>query len=123
LYARGETRLLREIEEFNRCWPEAEGFTIRGYLESIENLSVKEGEAARDIKDDEFSLAMPPEGVVKYLESWGYRPRVIDVGTFSPDPGGNAITGVNKKRRLNQRLTRYNRLCHWMYRHNGRIYC
>jgi hypothetical protein len=123
LQASGETQLLREIEEFNGDFPESEGFTIQGYLDRIDVAASLTGEGATvDIKDDaQFGLAMPPEGVAKYLQTWGFETTVINVPTDSVDPGGDAIIGVNRQDETRP-LTRYDRLCHWMYRYDGKIY-
>jgi hypothetical protein len=126
LQASGEFQLLRAIEEFNLDFANAdfgEEFTIDRYLEKIDAAALaRQGGDISIGNDNTFQLAMPPQAVVKYLQSWGLEAKVINVGIFSRDPGGNAIIGVKTPRATNPNLTKYNRLCHWMYRHNGRIY-
>jgi hypothetical protein len=118
LKARGEFQLLREIEEFNKTFG-VKNFSIQNYINRINNAE----ENVDFFRDKRFGIAMPPDAVAKYLETWGYEAKVLGVNAYSQDPGGNAIIGVKKvPRPWNSKLTMYNRLCHWMYRYNGKIY-
>src|SRR5262245_43413780 len=117
LRAGGEVELLREIEEFNKTF-HGEDFTIESYVNLINESDI----TADFSKDNRYGLAMTPKGVARYLEYWGFEAKIRKVKTFSPDLGGNAIIGVKKPLSMNPNLTRYDRLCHWMYRHNGKIY-
>jgi hypothetical protein len=119
LQASGENELLGEIVEFTRSFGGIfADFTIGDYINRV-----NDSEGMANIENDKsFGIGMPPNAVVRYLETWGLEAKVRRVKTFSPDLGGNAIIGVRKPPSVNPNLTLYDGLCHRMYRHNGKIY-
>jgi hypothetical protein len=119
LQASGENKLLGEIVNFTQSFGgDFADFTIEDYIKRV-----NEAEGMENIENDSrFGIGMPPNAVVKYLETWGLEGRARRVKNFFSDLGGNAIIGVRKPSSVNPHLLQYDGLCHWMYRHNGRIY-
>jgi hypothetical protein len=94
LQARGENELLGDIVNFTRSFGgNFAGFTIGDYINRV-----NESEGRANIENDRrFGIGMPPNAVVRYLETWGLEARARRVKNCFSDLGGNAIIGVRKK--------------------------
>src|SRR5262249_53201490 len=119
LRAGGETELLREIELFNRYFGDPH-FTLEEYVQHhINEAEITEGFA----RSDKYRLAMTPNGVARFLETQGFRAKVRRMkDSILPDLGGDAIIGVKEVKGVDPNKPMYDGLCHWMYRHGGKIY-
>jgi hypothetical protein len=69
LRAAGKTQLLREIVYFNKYF-HGPDFMIEEYIHYINEAEP----SPRFSESDEYTLAMPPNGVARFLETWGFRP-------------------------------------------------
>jgi hypothetical protein len=116
LRAAGEEELIREIEEYNRTFDRPD-WTIADYIKTINESEITEDFS----RDTRYGIAMPPKGVDKYLQTWGFRTVVRRMKGFTMDLGGDAIVGV-KNAAPDPTKTLYDGLIHWMYRHRGKIY-
>ncbi|WP_426954197.1 hypothetical protein [Muricoccus radiodurans] len=115
LEAEGRTAELKSIRDFTRSFgPPYDQFKIKEYIERINRAVDK---TAADItKEKLFGIAMPPDCVADYAKRiWQYNCTV-----HPGDIGGDGIIGVKSADYPN--MTAYGGLCHWMYRHNNRIY-
>jgi hypothetical protein len=128
LEAGGETRLLHEIELFNKTF-RGPDFRLYEYVHRIidgaeEDMMNFNGIIGVDEfrRKKKYGLALPPAGVARFLEKWGFEPKIRRMkGSFLPDLGGNAIVGVKNKGK-DPTKPMYDGLVHWMYRHGGKIY-
>jgi hypothetical protein len=118
LRAGGETQLLREIEYFNRYFHGPE-FMIEDYIRHINEAEI----SPEFSESDEYTLAMPPNAVARFLENWGFRPKVRRTkGSFLPNLGGDAIVGVKEGKAPDSYKSPHDGLVLWMYRHGGKYY-
>lgn len=115
LQAEGKTAALSSITGFTRSFGKPyDKFTPDNYMARIDkavNLTDQQIEA-----NELFGIAMPPQCVADYAKRiWGY-----DCAIKMGDAGGDGIIGV--KSSDYPTMTEYGGLCHYMYRHNNRIY-
>ena len=117
LQASGEAAKLTAIRDFTRSFGSPyDTFTIDAYIERINgavNLS------ADAIKGNQmFGIAMPPQCVADYVRRMWQFDCSIEMG--NRNPGSDGIIGVKSSN--SPEMTEYGGLCHWMYRHDNRIY-
>lgn len=126
-------KLVRDIEKFTRSFGGIfEDFEVASYITRVETLS----EGTRQIlafgsedfrsshdaalrKHSPFSIAMPPQAIVDYIERlWKWKATLTEFtsASFSDD----AIVGVRNKTRKDMKM--YHGLCHYLYRGNGQYY-
>jgi hypothetical protein len=118
LRAGGERQLLQEIVYFNRHFHGPE-FMIGEYIHRVNEAEKWPGLS----ESDEYTLAMPPNGVARFLETWGFRPKVRRMkGSFLPNLGADAIVGVKEGKASDEYKLPYDGLVRWMYRHGGKYY-
>lgn len=115
LQAEVKTTALKSITDFTRSFGKPyHKFSIESYIAQIDKavtLTDKQIEANKL-----FGIAMPPQCVADYAKRiWRYE-STIAMG----DAGGDGIIGV--KSSGHPLMTEYGGLCHYMYRHNNRIY-
>lgn len=78
LQADGKQSILNAIESFTRTFEGFEAFTVRSYIEKINDAAVavsgtrigshREQTAQKALLKDNFSIGLPPEAVVYYLQ-------------------------------------------------------
>lgn len=115
LQAEGKTAALSAITGFTRSFGKPyDSFTVDKYVERIDKAVSQTDEEIE--KNSLYGIAMPPQCVSDYAKRiWDYN-CAIKMG----DAGGDGIIGVKSSDYPS--MTEYRGLCHYMYRHNNRIY-
>lgn len=114
LQANGDERTLSEIKRFTRSFPGYGSFDIGTYIQTINAIAQLRSVNTRDAK---YSLALPPDALVKYLRLMaGFSSaRIIDARS----PQLERIIGVRKS---GEKTEPYDGLVHWMYQRGPTTY-
>ncbi len=97
--ANGKFFLLRDIAELTRSFPGYEHWSVNYYIKRIN----------RQIPDDDYSIAMPPEATMEYMRTaWDMRPALVDT-----DRPGDVILGLT---RSGAPANRWKNLAHYVFR-------
>lgn len=115
LLAEAKIRELTAITEFTRSFGKPyDSFSIEDYIARIGDAAGMTDEQIA--QNSLFGIAMPPQCVGDYATRiWGYKREI-----FLGDSGRDGIIGV--KSSAYPHMQEYGGLCHYMYRHNNRIY-
>lgn len=115
LEAYGRQDILQSIQDFTRAFPGFEGFTIKAYIDRIDDIV---GRNWIDVDDAaSYSVGLPPKAVIAYLRMVCGFPSAQKVAVDAEVQ--ESLVGVSKK---NGRTAPYKGLCHWMYELDGTIY-
>lgn len=116
LQANHDLTTLGEIEAFTKLFPGFGGWSVKGYIASINQIGQKNF-VVNTNDDKTYSLGLPPRAVVKYLRLMCnfHGARELHLSQNANE----MIIGVRMK---NGRTAPYNGLVHWMYMHNGTVY-
>jgi hypothetical protein len=122
LEAEGKQSLLGEIESFTRTFNGFEAFTVRSYIERINEAAanVSSGSASQWnlLEEPKFSIALPPNAVVYYLQKICGFDNARLVGLDSADT--ELVLGL--WRNDGDNMNTYNGLRHYVYYRNGTYY-
>lgn len=124
LQAEGNAKLLSDIEAFTRSFGgQWAGFTIAGYIQKIDAAAAKEAGKLKAKMSPDLSLALPPHGVVAYLQKAAGFP---GAKVMTDRLGGNFVTTSTANEQIvglrKPNMTSYNGLAHWVYVNNGVVY-
>ena len=123
LEAEGDAKMRADIEQFTRSFgPKWTGFTIAGYLQTIDDEAERLGTIQGNITKN-LSIALPPHALVAYLQKVAGFPGA----KVLRDPlGGMFITRSTAHEQIvglrDGIKTMYNGLAHWVYMKNGVVY-
>lgn len=93
--------ILRDITELTRTFPGYENWTVKGYIDEIDQLG-----------SGGYSIAMPPEGTMMYMRTaWNMRPVLRDSAV-----AGDVIIGLA---RTGGPVNRWRNLAHYIYQDAG----
>jgi len=113
--ADGKTDLLKEIESFTRTFDGFKDFTIESYINRINSAVNVDEKTLR--ADPKFSMAMPPSGVVYYMQNICDLKNTKIIGEKDNVP--EAVLGLTTKD-ADPKI--YKGLKHWVYQSKGTIY-
>lgn len=110
LKAEGEMSLLNEIERFTQSFQGFEGFTVDNYIAKVNTIG---GLTEQQIKDKDFSIAMPPNAALDYLKRIGEKKNSrIETGGGVSYPS-NVILGLCDPGKASND---WKGLVHWVYK-------
>lgn len=124
LEAEGNAQLLSDIESFTRSFGgQWVGFTIAGYIRTIDVEAAKEGGKFKAKMRPDLSIGLPPHAVVAYLrEVTGFPGARV----LTEPLGGNFVTGSSASEQIvgvrDPDMELYNGLAHYVYVNHGVVY-
>jgi hypothetical protein len=125
--------LIKDIEAFTQSFGDEHAtFTVPNYIAMVETSSEStrnllafgdnddRKQLHRELRDESlFGIAMPPVAVADYIKRvWKWNATITEFK--AADLIGDAIVGVRNPN--NTTLKKYNGLCHYLYRGNGKYY-
>lgn len=110
-------KVLQDITELTRSFPNFGLWTVDSYIGSIDVLgkgATPDKEVA--VQEKIYSIAMPPDAMIKYISSWGIKPKLTD----SIPSGVDCILGLTRPEAPSNK---WKNLAHYVYQDgNGKIY-
>ena len=124
LQADGKQGILDEIQAFTRTFKDFENFTIQSYIERINSAAVAVDTATSGdpqkalLADPQFSLGLPPDSVVYYMQRiCGFdKAKLVDLSSTENE----LVVGLYRDDGNNMKV--YNGLRHYVYYRNGIYY-